>query len=204
MISDIYIKLDEGACEKMRVSKAEMEKSHERIVANAARLVRKRGIEQTSVADVMHEAGLTHGGFYRHFKTKDELVRAAMESAFEEVIGVIETRFERDEPEAAILGFEEHYLSKGHVQHPEMGCPVAALGADVGREPGGAKKAFGEGVKRLIDALAKGMRGTKQERRQQAARELAMLAGAVIIARASDGETANAVLAACRRGNPSA
>ncbi len=183
----------------MRVSQQEMEKSHERIVAGAARLVRQRGIERTSVADVMNEAGLTHGGFYRHFKTKDELVTAALQSAFEEVIGAIETRLEKNEPEAAILGFEAHYLSQGHVQHPEMGCPVAALGADVGREPGEVKKAFGAGVNRLIDALAKGMRGTKLERRERAARELAMLAGAVIMARASDAETANGVLAACRR-----
>jgi TetR/AcrR family transcriptional repressor of nem operon len=183
----------------MRVSDMEMKKSHARIVANAARLVRQRGIERTSVADVMHEAGLTHGGFYRHFKTKDELVTAAMQSAFEEVIGALERRFERDEPQAAILGFGEHYLSNGHVQHPEMGCPVAALGADVGREPGGVKKAFGEGVNKLIDALAKGMHGTRQQRRERALRELAMLAGAVIMARASDAETAQAVLGACRR-----
>jgi len=66
----------------MRVSREEMEKSHARIVAGAARLLRERGIENTSVADVMNDAGLTHGGFYRHFKTKDDLLIAALDKAF--------------------------------------------------------------------------------------------------------------------------
>jgi TetR/AcrR family transcriptional repressor of nem operon len=188
----------EEASEKMRVSQEEMEKSHQRIVDGAARLVRKRGIERTSVADVMNEAGLTHGGFYRHFKTKDELVTAALEAAFARMTADIEARLEKLGPEAAIADYHAHYLSKEHVAHPEIGCPVAAVGADVAREPDATKIAFGEGVKRVIETLAKGMRGAKQQKLERAARELAMLAGAVTIARASDPDTAREILAACR------
>jgi TetR/AcrR family transcriptional repressor of nem operon len=178
-----------------------MEKSHKRIVDRAARLIRKRGIEGTSVADVMSEAGLTHGGFYRHFETKEALVASAVESAFEELVANLEKRFERSEPDAAIADFHAHYLSKGHVEHPEIGCPVAALGTEVAREKTDLKTKFGQGVNRTIAAMAKGMPGTTQEKRDQAARELAMLAGAVMIARASDPETAGEVLLACRRSS---
>jgi TetR/AcrR family transcriptional repressor of nem operon len=183
----------------MRVSQKEMEKSHGRIVKRAASLFRKRGIAGTSVADVMSEAGLTHGGFYRHFETKEKLAATAVGSAFDELVESLEKRFESSEPGAAVADFHAHYLSKGHLEHPEVGCPAAALGSEVAREKDYVKSKFGCGVNRVITELARGMPGTKQEKRDGAVREFAMLAGAVMIARASDPETAREVLSACRR-----
>jgi TetR/AcrR family transcriptional repressor of nem operon len=185
----------------MRVSQEEMEKSHGRIVNRAASLFRKRGITGTSVADVMSEAGLTHGGFYRHFENKEKLVAIAVGCAFDDLVASMEKRFEGSKPHAAAADFHAHYLSKGHLEHPEAGCPAAALAGEVAREKDYVKSRFGAGVNRVIDSLARGMSGTKQDKRDSAVREFAMLAGAVMIARASDPETAREVLAACRRSS---
>ena len=183
----------------MRVTQQEKDKSHARIVEAAARLLRERGIESTSVADVMGAAGMSHGGFYRHFADKDGLVDAALNSAFAEFSSELEARLLRDDPEKAVSGYRAHYLSRGHADHPGLGCPVAALGGEAARGFGALKTAFGAGVNRMISLLGRGQRGTPQERRERAAREFAMLVGAMVIARASDPRTARMVLAACRK-----
>jgi len=184
----------------MRVSQEEKERSHERIVASAARLVRERGIGSTSVADVMGEAGLTHGGFYRHFDTKDALLEAALQSAFDQMASGLEAQLGRDGPEAA-ASYQAHYLSQGHMDRPGIGCPMAALGGEVARGPDALKAVFGAGVNRMIAKLAECMQGSDQEKQANAMRELAMLAGAIVIARASDPDTARIVLSACRGGS---
>ena len=191
----------------MRVSREEKARSHARIVAAAARLVRERGIENAGVADVMREAGLTHGGFYRHFDDKDALVAAALELAFDEILARLGAPPADDAPangaaanDAAQAGadFRAFYLSEGHLERPGLGCPVAALGGEVARGPAALRTAFGAGVRRMIAALARGTPGTTPDARARASRELAMLVGALMIARASDPVTAREVLAACR------
>jgi TetR/AcrR family transcriptional repressor of nem operon len=175
-----------------------MEKSHQRIVEGASRLLRERGIESTSVADVMSDAGLTNGGFYRHFKTKDALVAAALQRAFEQGKASLEARLEKYEPGDALAEYKANYLTKGHVERPGIGCPLAALAGDVARGSDGLKIAFGAGVNRLIGLLARGFAGSARDRQAKATRELAMLVGAVALARASDPETGRNILAACR------
>jgi TetR/AcrR family transcriptional repressor of nem operon len=182
----------------MRVSQEEKNRSHERIVEGAARFMRERGLDNTSVADVMTEAGLTHGGFYRHFGAKANLLESALERAFDEAIATLEGRPEPDEFPAAVAAYFDRYLSRGHLENPGIGCPVAALGGDIARSDGSLKAAFGRGVNRFIAAVAKGMTGSSTENRAKAARKLAMMAGAVMIARASDAETADFLLSACR------
>ena len=183
----------------MRVSQEEKDRSHKRIVEGAARLFRKRGIETTSVGDAMTEAGLTHGGFYRHFKTKEALAAAAIRSAFEDIDHAIGAEGEKRTPRAAVADYFAHYLSDDHVRHPELGCPVPALGSEVARGSDDLKREFGAGFNRVIATIAKGCQGSERERREAAIREIALRAGAVMLARASDPETAKAVLAACRR-----
>jgi len=184
----------------MRVSQKEKEKTHERIVEAAARLVRERGIEAISVADLMSAVGLTHGGFYRHFPNREALIAAAIEAAFGKMGSGLEARFENGTPEAALAAYRRDYLSDWHASSPGMGCPVAALATDVSRGPDVFKEAFGKGVRRATEAIAKGMDGPREEREAAAVRELAMLVGAVAIARACDAETAQTVLNACRPG----
>jgi len=182
----------------MRVSQAEKDKSHARIVQTAARLIRERGPETTSVADVMTGAGLTHGGFYRHFGNKDALTEAALDAAFEQILGALDARLKSDTPPGALAGFKDLYLSEAHVGHPGLGCPIAAIAGEVARGTMALKQVFGKGVERLVARMAMGMPGAEARRREHAIRQLAMMAGAVMIARASDPQTAQSVLVACR------
>ncbi len=181
----------------MRVSKVEMDKSHARIVRGAAKLMRARGIDTTSVNDVMIEAGLTHGGFYRHFESKEALVSAALEEAFEESLGYMEKHHEHQEPATARRRYRDFYLSTGHVRRADIGCPIAALAVDIARAGQGVKDTFRQGFERVISRISRVYGGTEEEKRTQALREIALLAGAVMIARASGGKTAEDILAAC-------
>ncbi len=194
----------------MRVSQAEKDRSHQRIVAAASRLIRERGLEGASVAQVMTEAGLTHGGFYRHFETKDALLAEALRAAFAESSRRL-TPGERDgqpssaPPKRDADDFPALYLSRAHLDHPGVGCPVAALGTDIGRASDALKAVFGAGVRRMVSALAQRPRTGGAARRplstrKQAIRDLAMLVGALVIARASDPDTASEILEACGGG----
>jgi TetR/AcrR family transcriptional repressor of nem operon len=182
----------------MRVSQVEMNESHERIVAGASRLMRERGVQSTSVADAMNQAGMTHGGFYRHFKNKDDLVVEALRSAFGEFVNPLELRQTIESPQTVAQEYKSLYLSPEHVANPGFGCPMPALGSDLSRASETVKAEFSSGLKRVVEALEKSKDGTDVGRRQAAMREVAMLVGAVLIARATDSETAESVLAACR------
>ena len=182
----------------MRASQEEKDRSHARIVASAARLVRQHGVEGASVNDVMKEAGLTHGGFYKHFDSKDAMLAAALDRAFEDVLGMLASPPGSGGPDASAAALRALYLSDGHVASPSIGCPIAALGGDIGRGAIALKARFGAGVRRVIGLLAAGSPGSERARRLRATRDLAMMAGAVMIARASDPETAREVLSACR------
>ena len=98
--------------------------------------------------------------------------------------------------EAALADYQSFYLSEGHVGSPGIGCPVAALSGDVARGPASLKAEFGAGVRRTIATLADSMPGTVDERVAAATRRLALLAGAVLIAPASDPDTGRAILSA--------
>lgn len=186
----------------MRMSQEEKDRSHARIVESAAKIVRVQGLERPSVADFMGAAGMTHGGFYRHFETRDDLILAAFKAAAKDHGATFEQRLEAYGPEIAAATYKADFLTEGHVDHPEQGCPLAALGGDVARGPEALKTLFGAGVRRSVAALAGGMTGSEEERREQALREFAMMVGAVILARAADPETARPLLAACRQGSP--
>lgn len=182
----------------MRVSQAEMDQSHQRIVKGASRLMRKHGIETTSVNDVMKKAGLTHGGFYRHFDSKEALVSAALEDAFDEVLEMIDHSYRAFGTEEGGRDYYKQYLADGHLRHPELGCPIAALSLDVSRSSAAVKKTFSEGFNGAVDKLALSEGGTSETNRMAAIRKIAMLAGAVMIARAADADTAQAVVTACQ------
>ena len=175
----------------MRMSQAEKDKSHARIVTSASRLLRERGVDGTSVSDVMSEAGLTHGGFYKHFANKEALMESALDAAF----ATFSAKLDGNQPDAA-TAYRELYLSDGHVRNPGRGCPVAAVGQDVGRGSKQLKTAFGRGVDHIVDALAETMDGSAEARRAAAFQQFSMLVGAVVIARASDPQTAEEVLSA--------
>ncbi len=182
----------------MRMSHEEKDRSHARIVASAAKLVRQHGVEGASVNDVMKDAGLTHGGFYKHFGSKDDLLAAALDKAFDEISERLAPGPGTDEAATGLAAFQAFYLSDGHVASPAVGCPIAALSCDIARCATALRAGFGAGVRRVVTLLARGGAGSERTRRVRAIRQLAMMAGAVMIARASDPETAREVLSACR------
>ncbi|WP_421848342.1 TetR/AcrR family transcriptional regulator [Novosphingobium sp.] len=182
----------------MRQSREAKAETHQAIVAAAARQFRDRGIEGTSVGDVMQAANRTHGGFYRHFDSKEDLLVAALGRAFEEMLGVLDQGLSELPPQRALEGFLRSYTAPERVQDVAGGCPVAALSNDVLRSTGAVQAEFGRGVRAMIGTLAAHLDGPEADRDARAARAFAMAAGAVMIARASDPETAEIVLGAVR------
>lgn len=185
----------------MRMSREATAESKERIVAAAARLLRERGIEGASVADVMHAAGMTHGGFYKHFESKEALAEAAMRAAFEEFAARFDAREAQAGWPAAVQAYVDDYLSQGHIENPGLGCPVAAIGAEAGRRPETLAPAFAQGAEALVERLTPAAPAASGEARAQAIRRLAMLVGAVVVARAvGPGPLREEVRAAVSRG----
>jgi TetR/AcrR family transcriptional regulator, transcriptional repressor for nem operon len=181
----------------MRMSREATAQTKARILAAAAKMVRERGIGATSVADVMQAAGMTNGGFYRHFRSKDEMIAMAIRAAFDEIADRFDRRRDVDGAEAAIGAYIGQYLSEGHIEHPGVGCPVAAIGADAGRCDGAFAEEFIAGAERLIAQLCAGSAATAKER-AKAIRLMTMLAGAVVLARAAGpGALRNEIIEAC-------
>lgn len=160
-----------------RVSQEQAKLNRQRVVEVAAALFRERGLHGVGVADIMASAGLTHGGFYGQFASKDALAVEAFDSALGE------------DRRGALDMLIANYLSVGHVQSPGMGCPLAALANDVAREPAGSplRARFTHGVRHLVGLLSElSPQGVKERRRQRALAKLSTLVGAVVLARAVD------------------
>ena len=126
--------------------------SHERILDAAARAVRKNGYAGVGVADVMKEAGLTHGGFYAHFQSRDALLAAAVEHAGNDSAAIIAKRIATRMARGAspVRALVESYLADIHVDASEHGCPVAALGSEMPRQSDGVRDVARQRVTKLI------------------------------------------------------
>src|SRR5271165_485249 len=184
----------------MRMSREAAAVSKARIVATASKMLRARGLEGASIADVMAAAGMTHGGFYKHFATKDDLNAAAVSAAFGEILDRFDARKCAGGVEAAIRAYAEEYLSTEHVERPDLGCPVAALGADAGRRPEALSAEFSAGAEALLERLSRSSpEGAPHDAaRAQSTRRLATLVVAVVVARAvGPGALPDEVLPAC-------
>jgi TetR/AcrR family transcriptional repressor of nem operon len=169
-------------------------RSHEAIVATAAKLLRENGTDGVSVDGLMADAGMTRGGFYAHFDDKEALVVAALERAFDEQRAVLI----RDgvKGRALLEGMLARYLSREHLEHPGLGCPVPPLAGEIARAPKAVKAVFRTNLLRLVRLMSE--RIGKDEDEMLAV--CAMAVGAVTIARAvGDEEIAMAMLAAARR-----
>ncbi len=168
----------------MKVSRAQAAQNRERIVDVAARLFRERGYDGIGVADLMHGAGLTHGGFYGHFASKQDLLTEACRRGAD--ASVERWRRLRDAaPDQALSQIIASYLSPAHRDGPGQGCTVAALGADVARLSTSARDMMTKGIEDQIAILAGLMRdGTDHERRAQAVAAYATMVGAMVLARA--------------------
>jgi TetR/AcrR family transcriptional repressor of nem operon len=171
----------------MRVSREKAAEHRDRIIDAAGALFRAKGFGGIGVADIMKAADLTHGGFYGHFASKDDLVaqasRRTMARAAANWTKLVEAA--PDNPYAALL---EHYLSPKHRDDPGKGCAFAALGNDAARSGKIVRKAFAEGLAPLIDILTQSIPGkSKAARRRKAVAAMATLVGALTMARAVEG-----------------
>ena len=169
----------------MKVSRKQAAQNRERIVEAAARLFRERGFEGIGVADLMKEAGLTHGGFYGHFSSKGDLIAEASARALTRSLALWTELAERapgDDPLSAIAGA---YATSRHRDNPGAGCLLAALGPEVSRQGPAVRRAVTDHVRSAFDLLAKLLPGTSRAaRRQQAISTYATLVGAMVMARA--------------------
>src|SRR4051812_48975335 len=187
----------------MRRSREEAAATRARIVAVAARLFRARGIDATSVADVMSALGLTVGGFYRHFDSKEALVTEAIDAASRETTDRHPARSAAREGGDAVelLSLLDRYLSHGHRQHPGQGCPVAALCSEVGHGSKETKKAFTVAIERLLTTVDAAMGRDPGADRQSALFAASAAVGAMVLARATHDESlADELLSAVRKG----
>lgn len=166
----------------MRVSREAAAESRKRITGEAARLMRENGVAATSVADVMTAAGMTTGGFYKHFESKEDLAAAAVAEAFGGILAGLKDGAARNGSEAARAAYFRTYLSQAHLANPGKGCPVAAMGPDGGRAGDALQPAFRKGVEDLLQAL--GGDAIDAAGRAALIRQMTMLVGAVIVARA--------------------
>lgn len=181
-----------------RASKTAKAESAARIVGAAARLFRERGLAATSVGDVMEEAGLTHGGFYRHFASKEALAEAAIDHAVEQSLHKVEAELQNGSV-GAVRDYVELYLSNEHVATPAIGCPLAALSRDAALAGGDVGAAYSRGVERTLRILMSAMTGTPASRRSRAVTLLSMLIGAVSLARCVGTNERAAILRAARQ-----
>ena len=181
----------------MKVSKAQAQANRAHIVATAAVLFRERGYDGVSVADLMSAAGFTHGGFYKHFRSKADLMTEAAASTFSSVQGKT-TRADRE----AVI---RQYLSREHRDAPGDGCTIAALSADASRQPEHVKQVFAEGIERLLAVVveAAAEQGAAAQEQARAARidALAQLVGAIMLSRAcpDDSPLSDEILDVCCR-----
>lgn len=167
-------------------SKTDKAENHERIVKIAAARLREAGLEGVGVADLMKEAGLTHGGFYRHFDSRDDLVTEAVESALAQGarrLGRVVARNSDQAYEAVI----DAYLNQSHVDHLDSGCALVALIADMVRAGQRTRAAYTHQVQDYL-ALFEDLLQSSGKARQRAITVLSALVGALALARAVDDE----------------
>ena len=171
-----------------------------RILEKAAAAIRAKGVAGLGVAQVMADSGLTHGGFYAHFGSKEDLVASALGRACEESRSRLQAAADRAPEGERLQAVANAYLTSNHMRHPETGCPIAAVGPEVERGAGPARQAYAEYVRGNLDqmeAMAAGK--TREERRRAAAGTYATMVGALLLARALGDEEGEKFLAQVRR-----
>lgn len=185
----------------MRYDAEHKQKTRAKVLQAAAKAIRAEGPHRIAVAGVMSEAGLTHGGFYAHFASKDELVAEAIDTMFVDARARFLRETEGRSPAEGLAAYIDFYLSPGHRDARGQGCPLPALSADVPRLPQAARERYGRGVasftsrfEGLLDSLGLETPG------DLAASLVAELMGALALARAvADPEQSDAILARSRR-----
>ncbi|MDB5774691.1 MAG: transcriptional regulator, TetR-family [Herbaspirillum sp.] len=206
-----------------RVSRSQTDKNRETIESVAGRLFREQGIDGISVAKLMQAAGLTHGGFYGHFDSKEALAAIACDNAFKHSAQKMRKTIDAaDCPQSALAAIADRYLRCDHRDQPGISCPASSLAADVAREAPDKplRIAYLDGIKQLLSIMATVMPSTQNpdgnaeakpsdsappakplygQAEQEAMMQLTVMVGAITLARATSGDPlSEALLAAAR------
>ena len=187
-----------SAAAKRRTDPSRKEATHERIVEAAARAIRRSGYGGTGVADIMKDAGLTHGGFYAHFDSREAMLAEAADRAGADTVATMTRVADAAPPDQGLQAIIRAYLSKAHVEAVETGCAVAALGSEMPRQAPQVRRAATRRIKEMIDLVAR----QSPEWGQPGAHERALvtaatLVGTLMVARAvDDPKLANALIEA--------
>ncbi|ACB96165.1 TetR/AcrR family transcriptional regulator [Beijerinckia indica] len=173
----------------MRVSRAQAAENRQKVIDVASRLFRERGLDGIGLNDLMKGAGLTQGGFYKQFESKEDLVAQACTRAIQTKLEQWSAIAEKDQehPFAALIGF---YLNLEHRDALEDGCPLVALGSDVGRHGSEVKAAFEAGIRAHLEILDRYMPVADGENpRKKSMAVLATMVGALLLSRIVSDET---------------
>jgi len=189
----------------MRQTQEQTAKNRAAIIEAASKAFRTRGVDGTGLADLMKEAGFTHGGFYNHFASKEELAAEACRAAFEGTLSGLGSV--KSQPTEALLGLLETYLSIGHRDAADGGCPTSALVVDAARQGPLLRQAFAAGTQAFIRDLTAQLIACEAsadaaEARQRAIGLMSGIVGAMLLARARAGaepELSDEILAAGRQ-----
>jgi TetR/AcrR family transcriptional regulator, transcriptional repressor for nem operon len=176
----------------MRISKEAAAANKARVVEAAARMLREKGFEGLGVAEVMKEAGFTHGGFYNHFGSKDDLAAAALRSAFDSSVARVAARAAeagtKKRRRDAFRHYVDRYLARATRDAPGRSCPMASLGTDAARHGEALKAQFADGVARYLEAFAGVVPDAGgADTRQTAIEVISTLIGALTLSRACAG-----------------
>src|SRR5437764_10939451 len=180
----------------MRYSKEHKQETHERIVKKASVRLREKGAHGIGVADLMKEAGLTHGGFYAHFDSREALVIEAFAYAMDRSTERWRQLAQDMPPERRLAIIADSYLTRAHRDDPGHGCAVPALGAEIARESPRTRKAFAAKLEQMVDMMTDQVCGApRKAARKQAVATLATMMGTLVLARiAGNGEFSDEIL----------
>lgn len=184
----------------MRYSKEHKQETHARIVKKASVRLREKGAHGIGVADLMKEAGLTHGGFYAHFDSREALVIEAFGYAMDRATERWRKMAEQTPPEKRLAAIVESYLTPLHRDDPGHGCAVPALGAEIARESPKTRRAFAAKLDQMIEMIAEQISGASPKAaRKQAIATLATMMGTLVLSRiGGSGEFSDEILSAGR------
>src|SRR5690242_19218478 len=187
----------------MRYSKEHKQETHTRIVKKAAVLLREKGAHGVGVADLMKEAGLTHGGFYAHFDSREALVIEAFAYAMDRSTDRWRQIAAQTPPDKRLATIVDSYLTVVHRDDPGHGCAVPALGSEISRESPKTRKAFATKLDQMLEMIAEQIGDVpRKTARKQAMAMLATMAGTLLLARiAGNGELSDEILAAGREAS---
>jgi AcrR family transcriptional regulator len=175
------------AATRKRTERSRKEVTHERILEAASRAIRRSGYSGVGVADIMKDAGLTHGGFYAHFDSREAMLAEAADRAGAEGVAVLARAAGDAPPKQALEALLRTYLSKEHIEGIETGCAVAALGSEMPRQAIRVRRAATRRIKEMIDVVARQSPDWgRRDAHQHALVTTATMVGALVLARAVD------------------